>query len=693
MRPPIWLRFLVSKQTYVLLGMVVIAAAMGASLSCRDTPVPTSRRAARTHESRQNNSAVLIETVAKTLNNLAAEVVLDLVPPEPVLDDSKSADGQPVLATLGINPQDPEGGYTYLSVPAGNGNFRGARIQPGDIVRYFVKYDEESAEHGGGGNVGYFEIPVRRLDTLNPNNALILDSALTAPVDIPHRIEIWRFSDRRMNEIRLRLTNYITRRRPAVAWEPSPDETALVQLVDRANQWFRNLGEDRVEWKPSPLVKSLPKELSEAESIAAKISDAALRDGQFDLAEVRSLQEAIWHRDVSIWAKKDAYKKLDIAKELFDWTVRNIQLDKSDEPGIVHQPWQALMYGHGTAEDRAWIFAELCRQQQIDVVILAFGPPDEANEKWLAAAFIDDEFYLFDLALGLPMPGPDAGKEGTLVDVASDPELLRQFDLGPEMPYPITDDDLKTVRAQIVATPLQLSRRAKLLQNVLQGEDFVVLAAETDRVAESLKKESLISAVELWPVPYTSRVAEETMRRPQREAAAQRFLIFSQRPQLWKARVLHFQGTKPVPVSQQNDPLAQPRRGHREAVTLYQSSELRLADSVLEKLIPLERVIMTAAKADASYWLGLLSYDLGKFEVAVDWLRTRTLEAFPNGFWTLGARYNLARTYEQLGKTDKAIELLEADQSPQRHGNLLRARQLKADQNSEAPSEDAPSEE
>src|SRR5690606_14768796 len=96
----------------------------------------------------------------------------------------------------------------------------------------------------------------------------------------------------------------------------------------------------------------------------------ALHQGQFDLAEVRSLQEAIWHRDVAAWAKGNEYADLAVAQRLFDWTIRNIQLTDSNQSGIVHQPWQILMYGHGTAEHRAWVFAELCRQRQLDVVML-----------------------------------------------------------------------------------------------------------------------------------------------------------------------------------------------------------------------------------------------------------------------------------------------------------------------------------
>ncbi|GAG96848.1 unnamed protein product, partial [marine sediment metagenome] len=41
-----------------------------------------------------------------------------------------------------------------------------------------------------------------------------------------------------------------------------------------------------------------------------------------------------------------------------------------------------------------------------------------------------------------------------------------------------------------------------------------------------------------------------------------------------------------------------------------------------------------------------------------------------------GARYNLARAYEVAGQLDKARAIYLADQSPQSHGNRLRARWL-----------------
>jgi len=89
---------------------------------------------------------------------------------------------------------------------------------------------------------------------------------------------------------------------------------------------------------------------------------------------------------------------------------------------------------------------------------------------------------------------------------------------------------------------------------------------------------------------------------------------------------------------------------------------------------------MLRRKQDATYWLGLISFDEHEYETAEGYFKKLTLEVWKKekgGPWGDGARYNLARTYEAAGRTDDAIKLYETDDSPQRHGNHLRARWLR----------------
>ena len=85
---------------------------------------------------------------------------------------------------------------------------------------------------------------------------------------------------------------------------------------------------------------------------------------------------------------------------------------------------------------------------------------------------------------------------------------------------------------------------------------------------------------------------------------------------------------------------------------------------------------MQRAKQTATYWIGLANYDAGRFEVALDWLKNRTLGAREDSPWKVGARYNLGRTLEVLGRIAEARRVYFGDDSAQAHGNTLRARWL-----------------
>ena len=91
----------------------------------------------------------------------------------------------------------------------------------------------------------------------------------------------------------------------------------------------------------------------------------------------------------------------------------------------------------------------------------------------------------------------------------------------------------------------------------------------------------------------------------------------------------------------------------------------------------MSKALIIGIKQTATYWLGITHYDTGRFETAVDWLKQRTLDSPGENPWKPGARYNLSRSYEALGDLETARKTLLLDDSPQKHGNLLRARYLR----------------
>jgi tetratricopeptide (TPR) repeat protein len=624
--------------------------------------------------------------VSDTLNDLAQNVDLELHPAQPILTASSSADGKEVLATVTPNPYD--GQINFLLCTTGNAKFASIDVKPGDVVRYYVNADQESAERGLEQRTA-LQLKVRRLDSKDPESALIIENGLNGPSATPARIEIWRYSDKRMDAIRSALTRYVALRRPPAGWEPAPDVAALQQIVERANQWVRSQPPADKKWQAEPMIADVPNDLRSAKGVAEAIAPENLRQGNFADWEGRLLAQAVWCRDIAQWARGSATSDADVAAALFDWTVRNVQLDRPGQEVTIHHPWQALMYGHGSAAHRAWVFVELCRQQRIDAVVLRPAGVDPATAPLFVGVLAGDQVHLFDPQLGLPLPGKE-GAVGTLAELMADDAAIRQLDLEGQYTYPATAEQLKQLEAFIVASPLQLARRSELLENALEGEDFVKLTASPKALAQRLAKHPEFKSLKLWSQPFQAIADEWSLpqieadpekripAQPYRQMAVAEFAPFAETPLLWKARLLHFQGNKDVRAAERGDPLAEDRPGHQQAVKMYLDPSIRPSNATLAKQETDKRLVGAAGKADASYWLGLLSYDRGNYEVALTWFGDRTLEVDENGRWADGARYNLARTHEALGHFEEAVKLLESDpkDAPQRAGNLLRARRL-----------------
>ena len=121
------------------------------------------------------------------------------------------------------------------------------------------------------------------------------------------------------------------------------------------NQWIRQ-SDPKTDWQHDPLIDTLDAKLEDDEQLAARISPEALAARAFQPEDARHIQEAIWLRDISRWAHGDGFDDVARATAIFDWTVRNIQLE-TDDDSVPRRPWQTLLYGRGTAEQRAWVFA------------------------------------------------------------------------------------------------------------------------------------------------------------------------------------------------------------------------------------------------------------------------------------------------------------------------------------------------
>ena len=458
------------------------------------------------------------------------------------------------------------------------------------------------------------------------------------------------------------------------------------QVIDRINQWI-HMKSVPADWEVDPMVAGLPQRLRDLPAVKD------LGKLEFSRHDGLVLQEDVWFRDASNWSRGDRLDDLQRARRLFDWTVRNIQLEKNAFTGKVKAPqwpWETILMGQGTTEDRAWVFTLLARQQGIDAVLLALPSEDGSLKVWSVGVLNRGKLYLFDPKLGLPIPGiervkfkrdsSDGGIElditpATLSEAANDDKLLRQLDVDKDNPYWIESSRLNKVVALIVASPAALSARMAMFENKLAGDERVVLTADPSGVAERLKDIAGLSGVRLWQRPFETMRQRSGLGQQQQnriDLAMAPFNIGGVRP-LWRGRTLYLKG-RFTGEDNATTYLQKARPSNRMLVGLR--SEL-MGRGDLPKDIDAKMAAYRRGKQDATYWLGLMAAVGGDHRAAIDYFNNRTLKTWPQGPWTSGSKYNLARTYESAGKLKKAIRWFNADaDSPAREGNLLRAKWL-----------------
>ena len=352
----------------------------------------------------------------------------------------------------------------------------------------------------------------------------------------------------------------------AMTW-PQPD--MLRQVVERLNQWLPTQAPP-ANWRFDPLVGQLPPSLRKL----PPLEDAAA--WEFSSYDGFMLEEAVWLNNLSDWARGKTLDDLDRARKLFDWTVRNIQLDEDEIDRTRLLPREVLLLGHGSALERAWVFMLLARQQGLDTAVVALDlgaqrrkPPAGQEgkdapdapvplvdlEPWFVTVLVNGNLYLFDPKLGLPIPAPgpiatdSAGQldihPATLAQVIADDKLLRRLDRGPKQPFPLTAADLKHVVLLVEGSPQYLAKRMQVLESRLAGKQHLVLTARPAAQARRLVQATGGHATaQLWVLPYDT--LQRRLRLGPRAVATQLFALLpffsSSAEPLYRGRVLHLKG-------------------------------------------------------------------------------------------------------------------------------------------------------
>lgn len=219
--------------------------------------------------------------------------------------------------------------------------------------------------------------------------------------------------------------------------------------------------------------------------------------------------------------------------KVFDWVIRNIQLDEEfivaeddvEEQklregdslassgvrglGYIHFPWQSLLYGHGDYIDRAKLFMLALRHLNLDSAMIAVKGETGEDQPWAVGVAIGDQYFMFDTRLGLPIMTEKIGTIATLKQIRSQPELISSLDLTTDesleddTQYWVRPEQLDELSALVYVTPESISRRMKALESLLVGKNRMQLSWSGDSISSRLPKLDNVTN-KSWDIAFTT---------------------------------------------------------------------------------------------------------------------------------------------------------------------------------------------
>jgi len=510
-------------------------------------------------------------------------------------------------------------------------------------------------------------------------------------------------------------------------------ESAARQIIYHLNSWkLSQTTADQFD-VPTDLLKSISQIIPIEDSTAA-VTRQTFDEADVELLKLRYLYRQVaefarsgaitdplfdnWIQENRATLGEENADQLAVALRLFDWTVRNIAqqpLDlnqpvpnatlplgmKFNAAGYRQTPLQTLFRGTGDALQRCGTFMGLCRQADLPACLLATAPSAASStqpQPWAVGVLIGQEVYLFDCALGIPIVGPGQVGIATLAQARRDATVLRRMNVPGWFDYPLQKDDIQQCVALLMMSPESISGRARQLQESLTGDLRLGVYDDPQAIVEAFVANAGIATAKIWETPILARSYQVAVNRLAEQDPMVMFLVtapwaildadFEQAKRLSLGRWRHLQG----------DLVGNDVEGIEGAKKLYLSQrqpEFEIADlridvelqknygirrelgvpaDVYDRQIQQVQAFMRQGKVTATYWLGLIQYDTNRFDLAKNWFQQWVLGDGLESDWENAARYNLARTFESLGETDKAIEIYKLEGLPEEHGNRIRAR-------------------
>ncbi len=255
--------------------------------------------------------------------------------------------------------------------------------------------------------------------------------------------------------------------------------STLTGALSLLNEWAGQCG--KFDAEPPTLKDSqrtfLKKYLSEEQLTKLELTRFTEIDGKF----IRDSQLFNGMVTAAIEGKKN---DRDRATAAFYYCMNNIDLVPDAKNALPLGPYEICVIGSGSAKQRAWVFIDLMRQLRIDAVLFEAAKP--APYKLLVGVLLEDQIYLYDPVLGMPVPSPEQPADtiqiqipATFAEVQKDPALLKNL-YGKYAESRFSAEELKTAQVEIIGRSCEWASRMRRLEDSLSRKQTFVLYRNLD---------------------------------------------------------------------------------------------------------------------------------------------------------------------------------------------------------------------
>ncbi len=481
-----------------------------------------------------------------------------------------------------------------------------------------------------------------------------------------------------------------------------PDRLGISSEIDSSvtllNEWYGLCG------KPANAAETPAELAADVKRIVPEAYHADLTASRFLSRDLLHFRNCLLLRKMAYTAIAHSDDELNRVVDLFYYVVRNISLPNPNDSIIPLSPYEVSIFGKGTAEDRAAIFAAMLRQIGIDAVIIrpasameteseddtGDGPESEqevaapSRNPFLVGVILGDDVLLFDTHLGLPIPSkadvesisPIVRLPATFSDAIVDESILQELTTDPQRPYPILSADLKTAKIELIGDTSLWAQRMQNLQDALSGDRTVLLYDPLEDLPDQTGSLTRVAAVKsamwkkedlgIWTHPEESIRQVDLLRSDQMYQNKFGEKRFSLDAPLYMAEAEFGPPTGRTFKTR----IQQLLGNYKEAVSSYVTVKFDCIEVLKHQEIPPQIKLMHAwAFEDSSYWIALAQLEQDDAKSAEDSSRNY-LNKFKGGVgrWTFPASDLVATLLAQSGKLSGAIFFLEKvpPEAPQR---------------------------